>query len=134
MAKKTAKKGAYGKRYSDSEKAAIIARWHKEQARPDRGTQMQFCKDVGITVVTLNQWRERFSADKSAAAAPAQPAPSPEALPEAAPAARAIISLDAPQAVAVIDGSVADIVEQIRQQQQTLAELRAKLHAWVDTL
>jgi hypothetical protein len=124
-----AKKGAYGKRYSTQEQAAIVADWQSEGRKAEPRTQMQFCKDNEITVVTLNRWRKLHKKVRPVVIEqPRQPEPQP------VKTEQAVVALDAPRAVAVIDGGVADWVEQIRQHQASMDELRAKLHAWVDTL
>jgi hypothetical protein len=124
-----AKQGAYGKRYPARKKAAIVAAWETEGQKANRRTQMQFCKDNKITVVTLNRWRQEFGGGRPVVIEqPAQP------VPQVIKTEQAVVSLDAPRAVAVIDGGVADWVEQIRQHQTSMDELKAKLHAWVDTL
>jgi transposase-like protein len=119
------KKRVFGKRYETDFKQATVQTWQQEQGLADGRSKQKFCRDINLSSITLDSWVKKFgSASRSQLTTPA-PAPVER---------HAIVAVDEPRAVAVIDGSVADLVEAIKKYQGTVSDLKAKLHQWVDTL
>jgi hypothetical protein len=114
------KKPVYGKRYETDYKIATVKAWRDEAQKPDGKSQQRFCKDLALSPITLNKWVKVYGDAPQAAAKTI--------------VRHEIVAVDEPRAVAVIDGSVADIVEAIKKYQGTVADLKVKLHHWVDTL
>ena len=126
MARK--KKGAYGKRYSLEEKQAICAAWQAELWKASPMPKSKFCKETGISTITLDKWLETVgaaepaAADVPSAAAPAQPE-------------RVIVVAEETRDIAVVgDDSVSGIIRAIKDHQASIDELKTRLRGWVDAL
>lgn len=123
------KKNAYGKRYTDVQKAAMIKLWQANLSKSKPQSKMGFCKDQGITTITLDAWLR--AAHGTTKVKPARVVePEPEILSE-----RAIIVAGEPMAVAIaVEDSVADLVRAIKEYQANIDALKGQLRQWVETL
>lgn len=109
MSAKTKKTAPKGKRYTDTEKQAIVDYVNQVNAKAGRGGQAAAVKKFGVTALTISGWLKGAAPAKAAPAAPAKapapkaaakaPAPAPKAAAKApAPAPKAAAKAPAPKA------------------------------------
>ena len=120
------KSTAYGKRYTLEQKQEIMKAWHAELWKSTPQPKSQFCRDNGISTITLDKWLS--SAD--------------------APALVRFEESNDGQELVAVDGaserheghaemstdSVAALIRAIKQHQASIDELKSRLRHWVDTL
>lgn len=107
----------------------MIKLWQANLSKSKPQSKMGFCKDQGITTITLDAWLR--AAHGTTKVKPARVVePEPEILSE-----RAIIVAGEPMAVAIaVEDSVADLVRAIKEYQANIDALKGQLRQWVETL
>jgi transposase-like protein len=134
MAKaKVKRSGNFGMRYPVEEQQRIVADWVAEQSVDAPRTQQQFCKDFGITALTLNRWVKAAGQSGTIKARRGRPAGSGGVSVKRAkvgkrgrPAGITTRGDDGKQITALL----AEIVKQTA----VITNLRAQLHAVIDAI
>lgn len=107
----------------------MIKLWQANLGKGKPQSKMGFCKDQGITTITLDAWLN--AAHGTTKVKPTREvAPAAEVLGE-----RVIIVAAEPMSVAIaVEESVADLVRAIKEYQANIDALKGQLRQWVETL
>ncbi len=108
----------------------MIKLWQTNLGKSKPQSKMGFCKDQGITTITLDAWLK--AAHGSAKSKPARVVEAPiDVVTERA----IIITSDESMSVAIaVEDSVADLVRAIKEHQANIDALKGQLRQWVETL
>jgi transposase-like protein len=123
------KKGKYGKRYSEAEKSEIVNAWRSAEGI----SQVKFVAQKGITTATLNKWLKTTSAE--GAKTPGRRRAEPVIV-EQEPhiMEQQVVFVEAPRAVATLQPSFESLVQQAMAHRQATEDIKAQLHAMIDSL